>query len=84
MDFNPIDDLNNEEERRQRTPHYIFLVILILAMPAIILVIGLGEWIDTVITLALIEMGREGQIALGWTIVALVLVVMVRREIRRS
>jgi uncharacterized membrane protein YdbT with pleckstrin-like domain len=82
--WNPIDQLNREEELRQRKPHYLFIAFTVLAIPALIACIHFGEWIDAIITVGLQRMGREGQIALGWTIVAMALALLVRREIKRS
>jgi len=81
--WNPIDQLNREEEQRQRTPHYAFIAFCVLAFPALIAGIYFGEWIDAICQVALMRMGREGQIALGWTLVAVCVALLVRREIKR-
>ena len=83
MRYDPIDQLNREEELRQRTPHYAFIAFCVLAFPALIAGIYFGEWIDAICQTALMRMGQDGQIALGWTILALALALVVRREIKR-
>jgi len=84
MIYDPIEQLNREEEQRQREPHYLFLAFTVLILPLIALLVYFGEWIDTAVTVFMMRIGREGQIALGWGIVVLVLVLVVRREIKRS
>jgi hypothetical protein len=80
QNFDYIRELNRENERRILNPFAVALACVLAISPVIILIIKFADWIDAQMTV----ISSQAQVTLGVILVVGSLVLLVRREIKRS